>query len=432
MNKLIKTLLVLPFLVSCIPSDIKVEPKDIVFKNVNIISMTSDKIQMNKSIFISDGVIRDIGNYSDLNISKETEVIDCTGKFITPGFSDMHVHASRYEELNLFLANGVTTIRNMWGTPYHLEAREKIQNGELLGPEIFTTGPFTDGKNATWEGSNIITDPEKVEESITQMKKDGYDYVKIYDKLSPEVFYKIMEVAEKLEMPVVGHVPLRVNIRDAINYKLYSVEHFIGYNLKLKSIDSMTEVIDQTVQSGIWNCPTLVAMKNYKKLFEKHSNPNALSIESIPLLKYVSNEMCAGWEQTNGYILPYEKSKEFLNILNVKGANIVSGTDQGTPYSIAGFSLHEEFELMNESGLTPYEVLLTTTVNSARMLRIDNRSGTIEVGKDADLVLLEENPLINISNTRTIAGVMTKGKWLDSNMLEEMLNIVESNYSKQK
>ena len=321
----------------------------------------------------------------------------------------MHVHAGYIEEATLFLANGVTLIRNMWGNPQHLQMKKKIQNRQIPGPELFTTGPLIDGRGAYWPGSFIITDPNKVAGAITKMKQDGYDAIKVYDRLLPEVYDEIIKTAKNLDIPVVGHVPFSVGLKHVIDSGQYSIEHFTGYNTKSK------DIIDLTVQSGVWNCPTLIVMKKY-------SNVQLLKTKEIPELKYVHPDLLRSWKQAYNYYMNFVGSKRFLKTLYDEGANIVSGTDVGNPYVIAGFSLHEEFQYMNDAGLTPYQILLTTTVNPAKMLGIEDRVGTIEIGKDADLVLLAKNPLLDIKNTKMISGVMTKGVWLSEEQLKGMLD----------
>lgn len=393
----------------------KYNPVNLVFKNPTIIPMTEEIIIENYSVYVSEGKIKAIGKLEELNYPPETIIIDCCKRYLLPGFGDMHVHTYYNEEAVLFLANGVTLVRNMWGSPQHLNMKKKIQNREFLGPELFTTGPLIDGTGAYHPGSFIITDPKEVPGVIKKMKQDGYDAIKVCDKLSTEVYDEIIKTARKLDIPVVGHVPRMVGLKHVIESGQYSIEHFDGYSLLLE----MKEEIDLTVESGVWNCPTLVVK-------EKYSNINVLKTKEIPELKYVHPDQVKSWEKLQAYFMDFKGSKRLLKTLYDKGANIVSGTDAGNPYVIAGFSLHEEFQYMNDAGLTPYQVLLTATVNPAKMLGIENRSGTIEIGKDADFVLLNRNPLLDIKNTKTILGVMTKGLWLSRPYLQSKLNEIEN------
>ncbi|MBF9016821.1 hypothetical protein, partial [Oceanispirochaeta sp. M2] len=189
--------------------------QDIVFKNVAVISMVDEHILENKSVYIADGTIIAIDDYENLNLPKKTLIINSDGKFLLPGFSDMHVHTDHEEVLSLFLANGVTTIRNMWGLPDHVEYREAISNKEILGPNLYTTGPLIDGTIPVWRNSFILDDPADVEQAIKQMKIDGYDFIKVYERLKSDVYQEIIRVAKEINIPVVGHVPSLVGI-DAV------------------------------------------------------------------------------------------------------------------------------------------------------------------------------------------------------------------------
>lgn len=200
-----------------------------------------------------------------------------------------------------------------------------------------------------------------------------------------------------------------------------SIEHFSGYHLDKNSITDLDETIENTMNYKVWNCPTLYVLKVKEALLAREDYPEIFSYSHNPQLKYIKPKLLKFWEGVPGRRSYYNESKELLNALNRKGARIVSGTDQFNPYILPGFSLHDELKIMSECGLTPYEVLLTTTVNPSQMLGIENRVGTIEVGKEADLVFLGKNPLENIENTSSVSGVMTNGFWIDKGYIDEML-----------
>lgn len=386
-----------------------------VIKGINLIPMTEEKIVPDMSIYISEGIVKQIDHYENLNLPKGVTVIDGEGKYLTPGFSDMHVHIHYPNDLNLFIANGVTTVRNMWGTPAILEMKDNIKEKNIIGPEIFTTGPLIDGAGAYWDNSFILEDKKSVRDIITGMKSSGYDFIKVYDKLLPDVYNEILEVSNEIGIPVVGHVPKRVDMETALNSGQQSIEHFKGYDYLSKD---QTANIEETISNSVWNCPTIVVHKTYALLKNKRK-------EIIPELKYIDPYTKKMWINRNTVNFKYRDDMKFLNVLYKKGALIVSGTDANNAFVISGFSLHEEFELLYESGLTPYEVLLTTTVNPAKMLGVYERAGTIEVGKDADLVLLDKNPLEDITNTKTISGVISKGEYISKKKIEDILNRVE-------
>lgn len=249
--------------------------------------------------------------------------------------------------------------------------------------------------------------PSDIEGILTEMKEYGYDFVKAYSYLNQDVYDEIIRVAKDLDMQEIGHIPFNFDAAHAIKSGHCSDEHFSGYQLHLNSIE---------YEMG--NCPTLYINENNEHISEIQENP-------MDELKYSHSYYRDVWKDCMYF--PY---MDLVKILHDKGANIVSGTDSNaftTGYVITGFSLHEEFRLLNEAGLTPYEVLLTTTVNPAVMLGIANRVGTIEEGKDA-LVLLNKNPLNNIGNTKAIEGAMRKGIWYSRDELDVLLQKAEENF----
>lgn len=395
---------------------------DIVFENVNVIPMTSDTVLEKQSVYVSKGEIMAVDSVEALSFPEDATVVDGSGKYLIPGLSDMHIHFSYPfcdEQLKLFLANGVTTVRNMWGWPELLSARDGIEAGDVLGPRMYTTGPLIDGPNIRWEGSFVLDAVDEVEAAITDMKALGYDYIKVYDDLSIDVYDEIIRVAQGLDIPVVGHVPLKVGVEHVIESGQFSIEHLTMYAMQDDS--DLDEQIALTVTSGIWNCPTLIVLKSYDDL-------DAAKSSVASQLKYVAPDERSSWASSGSLPMSFSDRTALVGDLHREGANIVSGTDVGNPYVIAGFSLHTELALLQASGLTPYETLRTTTVNAAEMLGVGSRRGTVEPGKDADLVLLEDNPLEDIDATRSIAGVMIMGEWLPRERIQSMLDDVEDSF----
>jgi imidazolonepropionase-like amidohydrolase len=401
----------LTFFISCNKSEIDNRTK--VIKDVNVISMCNDSILYGHSVLVMDGKIADIGIFAEMKIPKDAQIINGKEQYLIPGLCDMHVHFNDDDDRILYIANGVTLIRNMSGDPYHLKVRKKINEKCLIGPEIYTTGPYIDGLNPVWPGSVIISDKDKVIEALSQMKNDGYDAIKVYETLTKEVYDEIIRVAKKLEMPVVGHVPQSLDLKEVLFSGQSSIEHLKGY----EKYFSDEQIIAETVKSGIWNCPTLMCDKNCENL-------NYIKKNSPIEIKYVSPNQVYNWENWNPVNLGFVMNMKLLNTLTNNNANIVLGTDVGTPYVVAGFSLHEELSLRQDAGLTPYQILLSATRNCAEMLGYESRLGTIEKNKDADLVLLKNNPLENIKNTKSIVGVMAKGSWYSKEDLNSMLEIV--------
>lgn len=383
--------------------------------------MAKNEILKDYSILIVDGRIEEI----DKKVVRTDDIyeIDGRGKYLIPGLSDMHSHINYKHDNNLLIANGVTLVRNMHGEARHLEMREKIANGEILGPELWTGTPLIDGAEPMWPFSVNIIDKAEVEKIITDLHQKGYDFVKTYNTLSEEVYLEIMRVANELNMRVAGHISYYFDEEKAIKAGHYSDEHMTAYDLAYKSVDDARPMLELAIEKDMWNVPTMITIRNNERYdyFMKNGYEN---------LKYCVSGLKNSWSKD--WYLPYwdyKKSIELIKELNYKGGKLVTGTDHGAEYVIPGFSVHEELEIfVDECGLSPYDALITSTINPAVLLEIDDRIGTIEVGKDADLVLLNKNPLENIRNTRSIESVFVKGILLDRDQLDSLLKKVEIDY----
>ncbi|MBN2510439.1 MAG: amidohydrolase family protein [Spirochaetales bacterium] len=399
----------------------KLKAASFVIKDVTLIPMTeAGNIEITvgqTSVFICNGKIAAIGPFEEMSIPDGMRIIDATGKYLLPGFSDMHVHFTHLDELKLYLANGVTRIRAMVGFPWYLMIRKLILQKRLLGPSFITVGPLLDGEGSIWPFAQIVETLPHARKAVRDTKKKGYSAVKIYDRLKPDVFDEIMKTAKEEHIPVVGHVPWNVGFKNTVQAGLFSNEHLTGYSVNgdENSGNTLEEEIALTLEKGVWNCPTLIVLHNYENL-------ERIKTEAPPEgMQYLSPAAMGWWSEAQPWNMEFEKKKTLLLNLHQKGAKLVSGTDVGNPYVVPGFSLHDEFEYMHDAGLTPYEVLKCSTVHAAAMMGEDTVSGSIEVGKKADLVLLEKNPLEDIRNTRTIAGVVRDGRWISKEDLAGML-----------
>lgn len=384
---------------------------DVVFKDADVIPMTGEAILRGCSVYVSGGKIAALGRFGDLRFPASALVVDARGRYLIPGLCDAHVHTYFPEEPTLFIANGVTFVRNMWGFPSHLETREEIRRKERLGPEIYTTGPIVDGSPPIWAGSLVLDDPRKADAAVRKMKADGYDAVKVYVGLSPESYFAVLKAAGDAGMPVFGHAPVQVGIRRVIVSGQRSIEHLDGYRWFGQGPgDINEELIGLTVEAGVWNCPTLIVIKRA-----------ASSKRDVPGLAYVSAAAKESWTTGYGGFDGWVLAARLLKRLSDAGARIAAGTDTGNPYVVAGFSLHEELALMQDAGMSPYQVLRSATTECALLVGAGGRLGTIEAGKDADLVLLDRDPLEDVRNAEAIAGVMVKGRWLPREELALML-----------
>lgn len=390
--------------------------------------MKTDVIQPNVDVFIRDGRIEriestggDISGYISL---------DGTNKYLMPGLADMHVHFINDPKYNvnnafLFLASGVTTIRVMWGSASNLEMRNKINAGEMLGPKMLVASPGFNGTVPLWPGTVVTNSTEEVRTRVREFKSQGYDYIKVYANLSKDHFDALLDEANKEGIRAIGHLPLTLELNYVMNKKQYSIEHLGGFLTADPGSTVVAQQINVSKENGTWHCPTLIVMNRSLSLVSKYKSeeeykylsPSWKSWYEYPTAQPPSFNQAAGHP---GRLVMFKR-------LYDSGVNLISGTDMGIRFLYPGTSLHEELENYVAAGLTPYQALQTSTKNVSIFLE-DDKTGVIAVGNPADLVLLDKNPLNNISNVKTIAGVMKSGTWLSKDGIMEVKSLLRKLY----
>ncbi len=417
-------------------------PKITAFINVNVVTMDSEEILENQKVIINNGIIDYIGR--EYEIPSGALVIDANGKFLMPGLIDMHVHINFKNELVLYIANGVTTVRNMREYklfrlfPYITNIRNKINKGKLIGPTIYSTGLIYDDtpiiSNPPFKKGTVkVNKKAKVYKLIKHEKKNGYDFIKIYNHLSKEIYEEIIKVSAEFDIPVVGHVPDSVGIDLALKLGQNSIEHLTGYDKFMYEQNTTNEeklsyYIEKTKQNNIWNCPTLVVFTKYIPTEGLINLENSFNMQYIPWIVKcfwrIERKKLNKLFRKNSWTYLSETvhlRKNIVKKLHDEGANLLLGTDSMDAYVIPGFSAHEELKLLVDSGLTPFEAIKTGTINAAKFLKAIDVLGSVSIGKRADLLLVDGNPLKDIENTKKISGVMIRGKWISKNQLNNLL-----------
>jgi imidazolonepropionase-like amidohydrolase len=444
--------------------------RPLVFTHVTVIDVTGGPVQPDRTVVISGGHIIAIGDSAKTVVPKDSQVVVASGKFLIPGLWDMHVHWYIKEYLPLFVANGVTGIRQMWGNADHYAWRTQIENGSLLGPHMVIASPIIDGPKPYWPSSIAVASEAEGRRAVVQVKQDGADFVKVYSFLPREAYFAIADEAKKQGIPFEGHVPGAVSAEEASRAGQKTFEHLIGVLpacstlsgelLQAAQADLVEEMASKKPEfwgphvkqlrqamldsyspekasalfallksNGTWQCPTLTLWH----MFAFGDNPAFLN---DPRLKYIPRQVKASWDPAMGgerssedfaYTKKeFQKDLEVVAAMQKSGVDILAGTDTLNPYCFPGFSLHDELGLLVQAGLTPMEALQTATLNPARFLGKEKEMGTIEVGKIADLVLLEANPLVGIGNTTKIAAVVFEGKLFQRTSLDAMLSNAEA------
>ena len=422
----------------------------VAFENVNLIPMEGERVVADQTVIVRDGLIEAIGDSDQMLIPEGALVIDGRDQYLMPGLVDMHVHIQYENDMLLLVANGVTGVRNMWGNtgkmlrigmPNQLKLRQQIQNGELLGPTIYTAGPAMEGQPSFHPLAEVFPNPEGAAQSVAWQKAQGYDFVKVYDHLSPETYQAILDTARENDLKVAGHVPFAIGLEGVLASGLETIEHLTGYIDPdaaefIIPLDQLDEYARKTRDAGVWNCVTLSVYPRTKETpegFQRLQNQVGMRYVSpgarlpMPFI-YM---MAARAHTYQGADYPQritELNRRMVEALYEAGAGILLGTDAAQPYHIPGFSIHEELEMLVEAGLSPYEALEAGTRNAAAALGKQAEFGTVEVGKRADLILVKDNPLENVSVLQEHSGVMLRGRWMPEAEIQAMLAGIEASY----
>jgi imidazolonepropionase-like amidohydrolase len=417
------------------------------FVNVNVVPMSTDEILHERTVVVTDGLIAAIGKVDEVALPDDAKVIDGTDRYLMPGLAEMHGHVPPASSgnleriLSLFVANGVTTVRGMLGEPGHLELREAIRKREVRGPRLITSGPSFNGQS--------VDGPGQASEMVRRQHAAGYDFLKIHPGLSRAEFDAIAATAAGIGIPFAGHVPEDVGVEAALNAGIASIDHLDGYMQLLLPPDvdpsgglggffgvllagaaleeKIPEVARATADAGVWNVPT-------ESLFEHITSPVPPSeLAEWPEMRYMPAVTVRQWEQRKGEVAGdpnYDPDiaaratalrRKLIVALHDAGAGLLLGSDSPQIFNVPGFAIHRELRYLVGAGLTPYEALATGTVNPAKFFAQSDTFGAVETGLEADLVLLDDNPLENIEATSRIHGVMLRGEWLSRENLDEIL-----------
>jgi imidazolonepropionase-like amidohydrolase len=444
--------------------DAQSAPSVLIIHDVTVIDATGAPAQAHRTLIVRNGKIDAVGTSTGGTGANLAGVhVNGSGKFLIPGLWDMHVHMvfgewfPRAKEITLplFIANGITGVRDMGGELDVLqEWRKEISAGTLIGPRMVIPGPMLDGPQPRFPSSIAIKTPEDGRRAVDDLKRRGADFIKLQSLIPREAVFAIADEARKQGIPFVGHVPDSVRASEASNAGQKSFEHLIGifegsspledeFIKGAKTESKFLSTYDPAraaalfallVKNQTWQCPTLVWERGGNLIEETDfaHDPRAKYVPAYwkdvtwkRFTDQVTHEFNTDDLATRKRFVA--KELEVVNAMHRAGIRFLAGTD--TPpgvYIFPGFSLHEELQRFVAAGFTPMEALQTATLNPAKFLGMEDRLGTIEEGKLADLVLLDANPLEDIRNTQKIAGVVVNGRYFPRADLDKMLAGVEA------
>lgn len=375
--------------------------------HVTVIDCTGAAAKPNSTVVIIGSRIHAVGPTESTEIPAGARVVEANGKFLIPGLWDMHGHLTDATEdaFPLLILNGVTGVRDMGGDLAQIDRwRSEIDRGSRVGPHIIRAGPFVDGPKEGVLNRLTVRTPEEARQAVHELKAKGVDFIKVHNGLAPAAFFALMDEARREHMPVAVHLPQGVSSAEASDAGAATLEHIETINesaLWRKGATAKTveqaleenlgptgqELFQRFAKNRTWYVPTLVA---YERGFVLWSNdPRSLK----PRMNV------------------HQKHIELVAMMHKAGVQIMAGTDFSDWALVPGIDLHNELALLVEAGFTPLEALQAATLNPAKFLGKTETFGTIQVGRVADLVLLDADPLEDISHTRKIRAVVLGGKF---------------------
>ncbi|MBL4906313.1 MAG: amidohydrolase family protein [Sneathiella sp.] len=431
-------------LIGCTPS--QEDYFDLIISNVNLIDGTGFELTKNVNVYIKDNKIYAIDSKT---LEQNQNILDGKDKFLIPGLFDSHVHTSSYKkDFERFIHFGITSIFVTGGSKTTDEFYEKLRTlGEqdsLPSPRVFHTSQIMtmEGKHpaktygaSSWiDGETVfnLRDTLQIESVINQVSQQPIVGIKLViedgpippfvDRMPQEFVNKVSKEAAKNGKGVFAHISDNTELSMVLKADIKNIVHFVGIDL---DFENGKQLIDSIYKSDLSWITTLMLEKSfiyplYPEWMQRVEDFNVFDTEDIKILKDSSYIQQAeqyvymlknvwGIENPNleNIIIPYV---EEINILNKNGVNMVLGTDTGNNFIFPGYSLHEEMQLMELGGIEPIEIIKMSSHNAAKMLDMLDTHGTIEVGKFADMILLDKDPLKSISNTLSINKVIKNGR----------------------
>jgi imidazolonepropionase-like amidohydrolase len=415
-------------------------PAAVAFTNVTVIPMDRPGAIADQTVIVRGDRIAAIGASGTTAVPAGATHVDGRGKFLMPGMAEMHAHipggpnateADMHRVLRLFAANGITTIRGMLGEPRHLPLRTAVAAGQVIGPTIYTSGVSFSG--------NTAKSVDVAVKMVRDQKAAGYDLLKIHPGVPRDVFDAVAAEANRLGITFSGHVPADVGLERALTARFRSIDHIDGYfeyavrpnaPVDLKNPGffgvSFTEHLDparlakavaDTRRAGVWIVPTQGLLEIFMSM------ATAEELRQRPGVEYMPPAMVAAWTKQRQAFMAQpgfnqsindrflQERRKLLKALYDAGVDIIMGSDAVQTFSVPGFSIFNEMRAMALAGLTPYEIYATGSRNVARFFNRDREVGTVTVGKVADLVLVDADPLASVANFEKQTGTMLRGRW---------------------
>jgi hypothetical protein len=456
----------------------------VAIRGVTVVDVRDGSLHPEYTVIVAGNRISAVGPVDGVAVPNDAEIVEAAGSYLVPGLWDMHVHsvanvavdssiasvAAQDWHFPLFLAHGVTGVRNMNDGTGDLSltlsksVRRRLAEGDLRGPPRFlTAGPSIDGDPPLGSNAVVVRTEAEARAAVQRLVSNGANLVKVYENLSREAYFAIMDEARRKRIPVDGHVPFRVTPEEAANAGQRTVEHpdalaagcsnaaeaerkrfadfLTGYGglpdmekflAQFRHVRALYDSRDPAACASAIEAYRRIGLAVTADLVAYHHVVHAEQVLSdAARMRLVPPAIRRNWETRLGS----EAFREFQSILrpipalelknvhlfNEAGVLLLAGTDVGVPFQVPGIGLHVELERLVEAGLSPLEALRTATLNPARVLEMADSLGTIEPGKLADMVLLDANPVKDIRNTQKIRAVVADGRLYRRADLDQLL-----------
>jgi Amidohydrolase family len=358
-----------------------------------------------------------------------------------PGVGEMHGHipppATSSKEfiddvLFLYVANGVTTVRGMQGSPGQLELREAAKRGDTIAPNLYLAGPAFNG--------NTVRTPEEAAARVLEHKTQGWDLLKVLGGLSSDAYRSMANAAKEVSLAFGGHVPVAVGVPRALEMGQATIDYMDGYaehlNGVIKPVDesALQALVAHTKLAGAWIVPTLVVWETLRGPVTLHSRT------MLPELRYMPRATVEQWtksleQRLNDPQFNPSEAKQYIDnrlrilwSLHAGGVGILLGSDAPQQFNVPGFSIHREMKRMTDAGMAPYDIIKSGTSNVGQHFKAQDAFGTIAVGQRADLILVDGNPLEDLANIERQTGVMVRGRWLPRSEIQTRLDQIASRH----
>lgn len=452
-----------------VPSFFSAEPtSELAITHVTVIDATGRAPEPDQIVLIEAGHIAAIGPAAKIKVPKTARIVDASGKFLLPGFWDMHVHLaginadpswSKQVLLPLLLANGITGVRDMGGDLDALLSWQRdIESGDLLGPHIVASGPFLAASGRKTPEQYPVANAAEARAAVDDLKKRGANFIKIISMPSRDAFFAVADESKKQNIPFVGHLPFEIGAKEASDAGMRSIEHLLYSAFALSFSSKEAELRPRLVQaekngdSTAWEeiaheADATYSMEKAAALFQTLKKngtwvtPILASLDLTahpenwrtddPLLAFVPPGMAKEWRDSfndaemkqRAAWLARQASNDWklTGELHRAGVPLLVGSDSLDPFVFPGDSFHHELAELVRAGFTPMEALQAATRGAAQFLGREKEFGTVETGHAADLLLLSANPVEDIANTRKVWAVVRHGSYYDRAALDALL-----------